>query len=81
MSFVLVTQTLKNNGFIIQDIILAQVHFLAVRPYRGRFFERVKKAINPYGNGDAAKKIVSEIKKIKINENLIKKVFIDNHEI
>ncbi len=46
-----------------------------------KFFERVKKAINPYGNGDAAKKIVSEIKKIKINENLIKKVFIDNHEI
>ena len=46
-----------------------------------KFLKKVKKAINPYGNGNAAKKIVSEIKKIKINENLIKKVFVDNHEI
>ena len=45
------------------------------------FLKKVKKAINPYGNGNAAKKIVSEIKKIKINENLIKKVFVYNHEI
>ena len=36
---------------------------------------------NPYGNGNAAKKIVKVLEETVIDENLIKKVFIDNHEL
>lgn len=37
------------------------------------FNKKVKNCVNKFGNGDASKKIVKILKKIKINEDLIKK--------
>lgn len=37
------------------------------------FSERAKAAVNPYGNGDASVKIVDILKKIEINEKLLRK--------
>tara|TARA_B100001741_G_scaffold263991_1_gene228880 strand:+ start:3799 stop:4962 length:1164 start_codon:yes stop_codon:yes gene_type:complete len=45
------------------------------------FKNKIKAIKNPYGDGNAAKKIVEVLENLVIDENLIKKVFIDNHEI
>ena len=36
-----------------------------------KFKNKLKRMKNPYGNGDSAKKILSTLKKIKINDKLL----------
>ena len=45
------------------------------------FLEKMEDLENPYGDGNAAKRIVDVIERTEINQDLIKKVFIDNHGI
>lgn len=48
---------------------------------KSNFRESISKIKNPYGDGNAAEKIVKVIEQTDINDEIIKKVFIDNHEL
>ena len=54
---------------------------MAIDTINDGFKSKLKGLKNPYGDGNASKKIMNVLENINLDANIVKKIFIDNHEI